>query len=112
MIQPPSSGPTMGAISTVIDQMPSALPARSGGWLASSRVCDSGIIGPATSPCRTRKATSHSSDGAMPHSHDASVNSSTLATNSRTCPKRAASQPVSGTEMAVAMPKPVITRVP
>jgi hypothetical protein len=62
VIQPPSSGPAMGASSTVIDQIASARPARSGGWLPISSVWDSGIIGPATRPCSTRKPISQSSD--------------------------------------------------
>src|SRR5437868_9008036 len=50
--------------------------------------------------------------GASPHSHDAITNSSTLATNRRTCPKRCVSQPVSGTEMALATANEVMTQVP
>jgi hypothetical protein len=79
---------TTGAIGTVVDAR--APPRRWGGWLASSRVWDSGIIGPATSPCstRTRSAVPARRRSAQ---QDTSVNSSTLATNSRTCPNRAAS---------------------
>ena len=47
-----------------------------------------------------------------PHSQELSTNSSTLVTNSRTAPKRCASQPVNGTEIALATPKLVITQVP
>ena len=50
--------------------------------------------------------------GARPHSHDASTNSSTLMTNRRTWPKRCDSQPVSGTAMALATAKLVMTQVP
>src|SRR5258706_5295342 len=50
--------------------------------------------------------------GASPHSHDAITNSSTLAVNRRTCPKRCVSQPVSGTEIAFATAKDVMTQVP
>src|SRR5213593_1746574 len=59
-----------------------------------------------------RKKISDSSVGAKPHSQDVSTNSSTLAVNRRTAPMRCASQPVSGTEMALATPKLVITQVP
>ena len=69
-------------------------------------------MGPATRPCSTRNAISISSDEARPHIHDASTNMSTLAVNSRTAPKRCVSQPVSGTEMALATPKLVMTQVP
>ncbi len=50
--------------------------------------------------------------GASPHSHDAITNSSTLAVNSRTWPKRCVSQPVSGTEIALATANEVMTQVP
>ena len=40
------------------------------------------------------------------------TNNSTLAVNRRTWPKRCVSQPVSGTEMALATPNEVITQVP
>src|SRR6185369_11599026 len=68
--------------------------------------------GPATRPWNTRNTTSVSSEGAKPHSHEASTNSSTLAVNRRTAPKRWVSHPVSGTEIALAMPKLVMTQVP
>src|SRR3954471_23347555 len=50
--------------------------------------------------------------GARPHSHDAMTNRITLPTNSLTCPKRCESQPVSGTAMALATAKLVMTQVP
>ena len=50
--------------------------------------------------------------GASPHSQEATTNSSTLAVNSRTWPKRIVSQPVSGTEIALATPNEVMTQVP
>src|SRR5512143_2877360 len=50
--------------------------------------------------------------GAMPHSHDAITNSTTLAVNSRTWPNRCVSQPVSGTAIALATANDVITQVP
>ena len=50
--------------------------------------------------------------GASPHSQDAITNSSTLITNRRTWPKRCDSQPVSGSEMALATAKLVMTQVP
>ena len=112
MIQPPSSGPTTGATSVVTPHSAKAVPASARGKLDSSKDCDSGIIGPATKPCSTRKNTSISSDVAKPHSHEVMTNSSTLMLNRRTAPKRCVSQPVSGTEMALAMPKLVITHVP
>lgn len=48
----------------------------------------------------------------MPHSQEVSTNSRVEAVNSFTSPRRLASQPVSGTAMALATPKEVITQVP
>ena len=48
----------------------------------------------------------------MPHSHEVMTNISTAVKNSRTSPKRRATQPVSGTEMALATANEVITHVP
>ncbi len=78
----------------------------------SSSVCDSGIMGPATKPWSTRNAISSSMDGARPHRMDAITNRITLIVNSFTAPKRCVSQPVSGTEIALATPKLVMTHVP
>ncbi|KAG1249377.1 hypothetical protein G6F68_013368 [Rhizopus microsporus] len=90
----------------------SAMPALDLGKLASISVCDSGIMGPATAPCNTRKAIRASSDGEKPHSQDASTNSSVEIRNSRTWPKRCVSQPVKGTVMALATANDVMTQVP
>ena len=50
--------------------------------------------------------------GARPHSHEVITNKITLAMKSRTWPKRCDSQPVSGTAIALATPKLVMTQVP
>jgi hypothetical protein len=50
--------------------------------------------------------------GARPHSQEVSTNSMMLAVNRRTWPKRCDSQPVSGTAIALATPKLVMTQVP
>src|SRR6476469_7414408 len=63
-------------------------------------------------PCITRNAIRRSSDGARPHRNDAITNSSTDTVNSLTCPYRWVSQPVSGSEIALATPNDVITHVP
>ena len=70
----------------VIDQIASATPCREGWKIDMSSDCEPGIIGPETSPCTTRNATSDSKLHAMPHRNEASVNSATLATNVRTTP--------------------------
>ncbi|MNY02601.1 hypothetical protein D3C86_1351770 [compost metagenome] len=78
----------------------------------SRMACDSGISGPATAPCRMRAASSAVRFGAMPHSHDASTNSSSEPTNRRICPTRCVSQPVSGMATALAAANSVMTHVP
>jgi hypothetical protein len=65
-------------------------------------VCESGTIGPDTSPCTSRKAISDSKLCARPHNADAIVKSNTDSAKSRTSPTRHASQPVSGTAIAEA----------
>ena len=112
MIQPPISGPLIGAISAVIDHSASANPARSRVNVVSSSDCDSGTIGPATSPCSTRHAISASIPGAIAHSQEAAVNSRIEATISRTGPKRVVSQPVSGSAIALATVNDVMIQVP
>src|SRR5512135_3082505 len=69
-------------------------------------------MGPATAPCSTRNRISVDSDGASPHRNDEMTKSSTDAVNSRTCPKRRVSQPVRGSEIALATPNEVMTQVP
>src|SRR6476661_1319204 len=60
----------------------------------------------------TRNTISDSMFGARPHSHDAITNSRMLPVKSRTWPKRWVSQPVSGTEIALATANEVMTQVP
>src|SRR6476661_5160765 len=60
----------------------------------------------------TRNTISDSMFGARPHSHDAITNSRMLPTKSLTGPKRWVSQPVSGTEIALATANEVMTQVP
>src|SRR5690606_9104883 len=95
-----------------MDHTASAMPAFDLGKLASISACDSGIMGPATAPCSTRNASSASSEGEKPHSHEASTNSSVEVRNRRTWPKRWVSQPVNGTVMALATANEVMTQVP
>src|SRR5512146_3027610 len=101
-----------GATSVVIDHAASAVLDLLRGKLCSSSVCDSGIIGPATAPWTTRKTISICRLEDKPQASEASTNSSTEVTNSRTAPKRCVSQPVSGTEMALATAKELMTQVP
>ena len=57
-IQPPTTGPKIGASSTVIAHSASAIVRLSGGNVRSRIVCDSGTIGPENSPCSARQITS------------------------------------------------------
>ena len=101
-IQPPTMGPSTGAISVVMDHRPMAAGAMRGGKMRSSSDWDSGISGPPARPCKIRANTSMPSELARPHSSDARPNRPMAVANTRTAPKRAASQPVSGTVMASA----------
>src|SRR5690606_10451264 len=95
-----------------MDHTASAMPALAFGKLDSISAWESGIMGPATAPCSTRKAIKASSEGEKPHSQDARTKSRVDIRNSRTCPKRCVSQPVSGTVMALATANDVMTQVP
>src|SRR5258706_16199054 len=59
-----------------------------------------------------RKKISIGIDIASPQRNEAATNSAVVARNSRTWPKRCVSQPVSGTEIALATAKDVMTQVP
>ena len=63
-------------------------------------------------PCTTRKKIRNSMLGDRPHSHDASTKSRMLLVNRRTVPMRCVSHPVSGTEIALATAKLVMTHTP
>ena len=105
-------GPTTGATSVVIDQMPMAAPALSLGKMRSISVCDSGISGPPLRPCNTRITTSMPIEVDRPHKMEKMPNNTIDTTNTRTAPKRAANQPVSGTVMASPTANEVMTQVP
>jgi len=92
----------IGAISVVIAHIAIAAGAFSFGKIRSNSVCVSGIIGPPHRPCRMRPATSIPSEVDSPHRIELSPNKTIDVVNTRTEPKRAASQPVSGTVIASA----------
>ena len=77
-----------------------------------SSVCDIGMIGPPNRPCMTRNAISIGRVCASPHSSENRPKPSSAMRNTRTAPKREASQPVSGTQIASATEYEVITQVP
>src|SRR5262245_22316556 len=80
--------------------------------MRSSSVCDSGIRQPPDRPCITRPKTSMASEFDSPHSAEKTPNSAIALPNTRTAPKRPASQPVSGTTIASATEYEVMTQVP
>ena len=75
-------------------------------------VCDSGIRGPPANPWQMRAKTSMPREPDIPHNAENPPKATMAVTNTRTAPKRAASQPVSGTVMASATAYEVITHVP
>ena len=99
---PLRSGPAIGARIVVIVQSPRAMLVCLAGVTLSSNVCDMGMSGPPVMPCRMRNVTSMPNDVASPQSAEKMPKPVTAITNTRTAPKRAASQPVSGTMIASA----------
>ena len=85
-------------------QIDIARPRFCGAKFRSSSACDIVTIGPATAPCATRNAISTSRLFAQPHKNEAAPNASAQRMNTRTSPKRCASQPASSTVMAFATP--------
>jgi hypothetical protein len=67
-----------------------------------SKVDDSGMSGPPVRPCAIRNSTSHARLPESPHRMEQITKATTQVVNSRTSPKRRASQPVSGTVIASA----------
>src|SRR5262249_11474485 len=110
--QPPRMGPRIGAVSVVIAQIAVAAGAFSFGKMRNSSVCDSGINTPPESPCITRPSTSMASELERPQNAEKAPNSAIAVVNTRTAPKRPASQPVSGTMIASATEYDVMTHVP
>jgi hypothetical protein len=95
-------GPEAGPIMVVIAQIAAAMARFSGGNTRIIKVCVSGISGAPQSPWPMRHATSMPSVGESPHNSENVPKPSIASMNTRTVPKRSASQPVSGTQMASA----------
>src|ERR1043166_7185283 len=109
---PPRIGPSTGATSVVMAQSAIAAGAFSFGKMRSSSICDSGMSTPPERPCMMRPKTSMLSEPDRPHSAEKPPNMPIAVVNTRTAPKRPASQPVSGTMIASATEYDVITQVP
>ena len=86
----------------VIAQITVASVAFSLGKMRIRRVWLIGISGPPASPCPTRNATRAASESAVPQRKEKRPKPIIPATNTLTSPKRRASQPVSGTQIASA----------
>ena len=113
VIQPPSSGPITGATSVVIAHIAIARAGHRRRVARQQQRLRQRDHRPGDQrPAARGTRSAISMLGARPHSHDASTNSSTLAVNRRTWPKRCVSQPVSGTEIALATANDVMTQVP
>jgi len=101
-IEPPKIGPRIGATTTVMLHRPSAMPTFSGGKMRTISVCDIGMIGPPLRPWKMRNTISASRLRESPQSRENSAKPRIAVRNTRTAPKRAASQPESGTQIASA----------
>src|SRR5262249_55294956 len=110
--QPPRIGPSTGATSVVMAQSAIAAGAFSFGKMRKSSIWDRGISTPPERPCMTRPKTSMASEPDTPHRAENAPNMPIAVVNTRTAPKRPASQPVSGTMIASATEYEVITQVP
>ena len=101
-MEPPKIGPRIGATTTVMLQRPSAMPTFSLGNTRTIRVCDIGMIGPPLSPWKIRNTIRASRLRDSPQSSENSAKPMIAVMNTRTAPKRAASHPESGTQIASA----------
>ena len=91
-----------GPSSVVIAHRPMARGRISGGKMRSSSVCDIGMIGPPQMPCPRRADTIMPSVVDRPHIIEKKPKPIIAQMKVRTTPKRSASQPVSGTQIASA----------
>ena len=95
-------GPATGATRVVMAQMPMAAGCSFFGKMVSNRVCDSGIKGPPQKPWIIRATIRRLRLGDRPHRSEARPKPIRATEKTRTVPKREASHPVRGTEMASA----------
>ncbi|MNM63159.1 hypothetical protein D3C81_745180 [compost metagenome] len=112
LIRPPKIGPKIGPTTVVIAQRPIACACFSLGKIRMSKVWLSGISGPPHRPCPIRKNTSMPNEFARPHKKEKIVKPIRPKIKTRTVPKRPASQPVKGTQIASATAYEVTTHVP
>ncbi len=94
--QPPTVGPTAGAIIADIPHTDTARPWRSLGNMPSAIAMPIGIRAPPPSPWSTRNAINQPRFGANAHRADATVNTKTDPRKTSLRPNRSDSQPVAG----------------
>ena len=99
---PPTVGPITGPMTTAMPKIEVTSPCCRLGKASSRMVCDSGMTGAPSAPCRTRHRIRVSSESAEPHRKVVTVKARTDQVMVSRRPKRAASQPVIGVATAVA----------
>ncbi len=103
MIQPPTTGPTVGASTAM---MPAMVPATGWARAGNNRKMPentAGISVPPANPCRTRKTTSDAKLLLKAQPIDVTVNTKIAITNSQRNVRTRVSQPVSGMAMISAI---------
>ena len=73
MIQPPTTGPMIGAITTPMPKIAMAMPCSRRGKVSSKMAWESGWSPPPPNPCKILDMISTFRDGAAPHRRDAAV---------------------------------------
>ncbi len=91
--RPPKVGPAIVATPATAPQMPSAVPRRSAGNVATMRAMVCGISMAAPSPCRARAPISSAGFWEIPHSRLATVKTATPKMKTVRCPRRSPSRP-------------------
>ena len=107
---PPTVGPITGPMTTAMPKTEVTKPCCRLGKASSRMVCDRGITGAPSAPCRMRQVTSASSESDRPHIRVVTVKQNTDQIIVSRRPKRAASQPVIGVMTAVARMLKVIAQ--
>ena len=103
MIQPPTTGPTVGASTAMIPAIVVAIACRRSGNSRNTAEKTAGISVPPAKPCSTRNAISVEKLPLSAQPIEASVNRPIAATNSQRSVSTRVSQPVSGIAMISAI---------
>src|SRR5580692_23640 len=103
VIQPPTTGPTVGASTAMIPAIVVAMPCVRGGNKMNTAANTAGISVPPENPCTTRNETSVANDPLAAQPIDASVKSAIAAVKSQRIESMCVSQPVRGMAMISAI---------